>query len=145
MWCEFHGKLIADKYLMRNWINIVTEATRFFGGFGAMPDHATTSKYMRGWCPYFALAAHDLYDFEIVSVYAHFAVKLPDGRFMDMRGIMTQDQFLDGLGGNEIYPMSRDELIAEIETGHYKCGYFYEPELAKAKRLIKKLKPRLEE
>ncbi len=135
---------------MRDLIDIVescalNEATAYFGGFKQTPDRSLTSKYMRGWCPYFALALHDVHKLQLVGLAEHFAAKLPDGRFCDIRGIMSEDQFLDGIADRfrEYYDTSREEVINELESGFYKCGFFEESDLKKAKALVKKLLPSL--
>jgi hypothetical protein len=130
---------------MRNFINLIEtanfmESTRYFDGFSTVPTPADTQRYMRGWCPYFALALHDLYGFEIVGAAEHFACRMPDGRFVDIRGVMTPEQFEDGFTNAHVFDMSREEVVADIELGDFKCGFYNERDLAKAKALVKKLK-----
>lgn len=112
----------------------------YFGGYQNQPTRSHVFKYMSGWCPYYALAMHDLYGYAIVSNGAHFANKIDDDHFIDIRGIAPLEQFLDNLSGKfEVF--TRDELIDEIQTGRFKCGYFLEKDLTVAKNIIKKYKP----
>lgn len=110
----------------------------YFGGFTHPPTRTVAIKYLTGWCPYFALAVHDLYGGQIVFAYGqHFGVQFGD-KFVDSRGITASDQWSD------ITPISREEVMQEIESGRYKCGYYEERELTKAKRLVKSLGLQLE-
>ena len=116
----------------------MTESVRYFGGFKASPDHSATQRYMRGWCPYFALALHDLYGWQIIGAGEHFAALRPDGMLVDVRGVMTPEQFQDGVNSHTV-EYSRDDLVQDIESGSYKCGFYNDRDLAKAKTLARKL------
>jgi hypothetical protein len=128
---------------MRRYINLIeramiTEHARYFGGFNNSPDLAVVQRYMRGWCPYFALALHDIYGWQIIGCGQHFAARRPDGMIVDVRGVMTPDQFQDGINSHEV-EFSREDLIGDIESGSYKCGFYNERDLKKAKATIRQL------
>jgi len=123
------------------WLEIteekLTEATMYFGGFSEAPSRDMTNMYMRGWCPYFALALHDLLGYQMISNGEHFAVQHGD-QFIDIRGFMNQNEFLDGLHGS-FHPVSRNDVMNELESGAFKCGFFSESDLKKAIRVAKRL------
>jgi hypothetical protein len=121
------------------YLEILEESVNYFGGFKSSPAPADTSRYMRGWCPYFALALHQLYGFEIFGMGAHFLTRRPDGMYVDIRGVMTEDQAKSGISNTEMYLTTSEELISEIDFGDFKCGFFSQNDLDKAKKLVKKL------
>ncbi|GAG62391.1 unnamed protein product [marine sediment metagenome] len=102
--------------------------------------------FCRGYCPEFAIALHRLtgypiyvfneietFEFEddgnlleeedINYLLAHVAVKLPDGRFMDARGIRSEQEIGMNILGSDatplpnykLLPYSEDDLYAEQE------------------------------
>lgn len=110
--------------------NKLSENRTYFGGFKNPPTRSVAVKYLTGWCPYFAMAVYDLYGGQIIFNGQHFGVQFGE-KFVDSRGITAADEWPN------ITPITRDEMVEEIESGHYKCGYYEERELAKAKRLVK--------
>lgn len=130
---------------MREFMNLVEQHARYFGGFAYQPEHRLVSHYMRGWCPYFALALHDIFGWELIHTGAHIACKRPDGKFVDVRGVMTPEEFKNGLNFDpylETDKMARAEIIADMDGAFsFKCGFFRDAELKKAKRLVKSLLP----
>jgi len=128
--------------------NMISEAQilegmiRYFGGFAKEPTREETNRYMMGWCPYFALALHEVYGFPIVELSEHYAIKTPEGSYVDIRGVMTEEQFHDGIRETNERLISSEELISEIEQGTFSCGFYDERDLNKAIWLVKKLSPR---
>lgn len=119
---------------------------RYFGGFRRPPTREETNKYMGGWCPYFALALHDLYGFELVAVGEHVLARNGDD-YYDVRGKMTEEQAKTDLGDSAVRQSSKDELMQQMEEGTFSCGFFAQSTLNTATRLVKSLmvKPKLEE
>jgi hypothetical protein len=122
----------------------LNEAQTYFGGFAAQPDRSMTQKYMRGWCAYFALAMNTVKGLPIIYYGEHVANQTTDG-FADIRGVMSPDQFKDGLMGADVEKVSASELIGDMNTGRFKSGFFDEKELKKAERLVRGLKITLNE
>jgi hypothetical protein len=131
-----YPSMIRESFLKK--LQVLTEHARYFGGFNLTPAHSDTQRYMRGWCPYFALALHDMFGWQIIGAGEHFATRRPDGAMVDVRGVMTPEEFQSGIGSHEV-EFTREELIGDIESGAYSCGYFNINDLKKAKSLIKKL------
>ena len=110
----------------------------YFGGFTRPPTSAETQRYMRGWCPYFALALHKTFGYDLLGCYGHITTRRPDGKFVDVRGIMNEPQVQSGIN-KEFVPMTIDEVMEELETGEWKCGFFLDGDLTKAIRVAKAL------
>lgn len=114
----------------------------YHGGFAFVPPHVERQRYMRGWCAYFSLALHDLNGLGFVRTREHFANRLPDGRFVDVRGLMDLDRFLEGLRANDRpLDIARGAVIEELNKGLYRCGLFSEADRQKARRLVRCLYP----
>jgi hypothetical protein len=111
----------------------------YFGGFNFAPTREQTIKYMKGWCPYFALAVHDVFGYSIFFSTPNHFLNVHDKKYIDIRGIMTEKQVSNGIISENFITISRQELIDEINTGDYKCGFFNKKDLNSAKNLVKKL------
>lgn len=117
----------------------------YFGGFTSHPGLKETRKYMRGDCGHMALALHSLMPgSRIWSVGSgHFATEGADGYFWDIRGRMSMAQLWSGLSGPRMTPISREDLIKQLDSGVYKSGFYSESQERAAARLIKTLCPHL--
>ena len=115
----------------------------YFGGFTQPPPRAEIQRYMRGDCGYMAMAlARLLPDSQLWQVgVGHFAVEDRQGQFWDIRGQMTLDQAWSGLAGPTMTPMTRDQVIAELDTGIYGNAYFTPSRETKARKLARALLP----
>ncbi len=115
----------------------------YFGGFQQPPLPKQTNLYMRGECGHLALAAHKQWPgSQIWRVgLGHFAVELPDGMFVDIRGKMTVEQVWSGLAGPEMIPLSREQVVAELDTGVYRSGFYSERAERSAGALLRQLLP----
>lgn len=121
----------------------VSPVTSYFGGFQNKPSPDHTRTYMRGECGHLALAVHQQWpDSQIWSLGgSHFAVELPDGVFVDIRGKMTFEQVWNGLQGEKMTPLSRNEVISELDTGVYRSGFYSASAERKAATVIRQLLP----
>lgn len=117
----------------------------YFGGFTRWPLLKETRKYMRGDCGHMALALHSLMpSSQIWSVGdGHFATEGADGYFWDIRGCMSMAQLWSGLSGAHMTPVSREDLIKQLNSGVYKGGLYSRNQERKATKLIKELCPHL--
>lgn len=115
----------------------------YFGGFTEHPLRSETQRYMRGDCGYMALAMGKLMPgAQLWKVgIGHFAAEDHQGRFWDIRGQMTLDQAWSGLSGLAMTPVSRDQVIAELNTGLYGDAYYTPSREAKARKLARLLLP----
>ena len=115
----------------------------YFGGFLAPPLPKQTNLYMRGECGHLALAAQKQWPgSQIWRVgLGHFAVELPDGAFLDIRGKMSLEQVWSGLAGPEMIPLEREQVIAELNTGVYRSGFYSEQAEKAAGALLRRLLP----
>jgi hypothetical protein len=113
----------------------------YFGGFTSAPTSAHTNKYMRGDCGYFALALASLLPgSQLWEVgIGHLAVEDNAGRFWDIRGHMTPQQLWSGLAGDRQVALSRNEVIALLDTGVYGDCLFTPTREAQALRLARQL------
>lgn len=115
----------------------------YFGGFTQPPPRAEIQRYMRGDCGYMALALAKLMPGSQLWQMGngHFAVEDGQGQFWDIRGQMTLDQAWSGLAGPTMTPMTREQVIAEIDTGIYGNAYFTPSRETKARKLVRLLLP----
>ncbi len=120
--CERPGPMVGD---MRP----------YFGGFGQVPMHSVTQKYMRGDCGYFALALHQKMPGSQLWELGghHFVVEDPNGSFWDVRGQLTVEQAWFGVRGQTMRPLSRKELITELDTGVFGDARFTPSREARAR------------
>lgn len=136
-----HEREHAPPKIVINADPIYESRQTYFGGFTNPPERAVVIKYMSGWCPYFALAVHDLYGGTLLTTGDHYAVRIGD-RYVDARGVMSHDTFMRDLR-REPEETDREWLKVDLDSGMYECGFFEESELAKAKRLVNKIGIRL--
>lgn len=117
--------------------------TSYFGGFRVRPFMADTRAYMRGECGHLALAVHQQWPGSQIWNLggSHFTVELPDGAFVDIRGKMTLEQAWNGLLGAQMTPLSREEVISELDTGVYRSGFYSASAEQRAATLMRKLLP----
>lgn len=108
---------------------------RYFGGFSLAPTIKDTQRYMRGECAYMALALQSLLPgsqlWELGG--AHLAVEDATGDFWDVRGRMTLAQAWNGIAGTCMEPLTREAVIAQVDSGIYRCG-LYTPKKERAAR-----------
>ena len=105
----------------------------YFGGFNRQPSTVEVNRYMRGECAYIALALNNILGDKSVLVSigdTHFAVKdLRDGTYRDIRGMMTEDEVLNGFSSYhqekvEIKEITRDDVIRQMDTGLFSDGFY---------------------
>jgi hypothetical protein len=85
----------------------ITEHKKYFGGFKRTPTASETQRYMRGWCPYFALALHKVFGYRMLATNGHILAQAPQGDFVDVRGFMTDEEAHSGIGSS-FSPVSED-------------------------------------
>lgn len=117
--------------------------THYFGGFALRPTPRQVRQYMCGDCGHMALAlAESLPGSRLWKLgVGHFAVEASDGSFWDVRGRMTQEQAWEGLPGGEMTPIDRDGIIAELNSGAYRCDRFVPHRVRQARRLLARWLP----
>lgn len=114
---------------------------RYFGGFLRRPKLEETAHYMKGYCAYFALAVHEAKGYDLVEVGAgdHCAARTPDGQYVDIRGIMHETEFLNGFADTTIRETTPELVLEKLRKGVHSCGYYHEPDMDKARKIVKSL------